>query len=144
MNEAASTSVYLRIEGLALGLLCVWLYYDLHQPWWIFAVLLLAPDLSMLGYLRGPRIGAMCYNVVHSWALAVVAFALVRYFWGDDPFLLSLPFILGAHIGIDRALGYGLKLSSGFHDTDLGRIGKAGVTRQRDTPSARAAARKSA
>jgi hypothetical protein len=29
-----------------------------------------------------------------------------------------------AHIGIDRALGYGLKYSTGFGFTHLGRIGK--------------------
>jgi hypothetical protein len=29
-----------------------------------------------------------------------------------------------AHIGIDRALGYGLKYSAGFGFTHLGRIGK--------------------
>lgn len=125
MNKAASTTIFLRIEGLALALLCLWLYNGLHQPWWIFAVLLLAPDLSMLGYLGGPRLGAAVYNTVHSWALVVVMFFLVWYLWGDNSFLLSLPFILGAHIGLDRALGYGLKLSTGFNDTHLGRIGKA-------------------
>ena len=125
MRNAASTTIYLRLEGLALGLLCVWLYYSLHQPWWIFALLFLVPDVSMLGYLGGPRLGAAIYNIVHSWALAAVLFFLVRYFWGDNSFLQSLPIILGAHIGIDRAFGYGLKLPSGFRDTDLGRIGKA-------------------
>ena len=29
-----------------------------------------------------------------------------------------------AHIAMDRALGYGLKLPTGFTDTHLGRIGK--------------------
>jgi hypothetical protein len=120
----APTATWLRAEGLALGLLCAWLYYDLRQPWWIFAVLFLAPDLSMLGYLRTPRIGAIAYNAVHSWALVVVLYFLSRWFWRESPFLLSLPFILGAHIGFDRALGYGLKLPTNFYDTDLGRIGK--------------------
>lgn len=114
----------LRIEGLALGLACLWLYASFQQSWWLFAALILAPDLSMLGYLRGPRVGAVVYNAVHSWVTPVALFAL---FWaaGGAPLALSLPCILGAHIGLDRALGYGLKLPTSFQDTHLGRIGKA-------------------
>jgi hypothetical protein len=119
------TAVWLRVEGLALGLLCVWLYSFQQQPWWLFLVLFLAPDLSMLGYLAGTRAGALAYNTIHSWALAIVLSVFAWYFWGDNSLALSLCFILGAHIGLDRALGYGLKLPTGFHDTDLGRIGKA-------------------
>jgi len=122
--NSASTTPYLRVEGLALGLVCVLLYYGLGRPWWIFAVLFLVPDISMLGYLRGPRVGAFVYNVAHSWALAIASFLLIWRIWGADSYLLILPVILGAHIGVDRALGYGLKLPSGFKDTDLGRIGK--------------------
>jgi hypothetical protein len=121
----APTAPWLRVEGLALGLLCVWLYSFQQQPWWLFALLFLAPDLSMLGYLAGPRMGALTYNVVHSWALVAILALAGSYLWGGNSLLLPLAFILGAHIGFDRALGYGLKLATGFHDTDLGRIGKA-------------------
>lgn len=124
MNKLPTT-IWLRVEGLALGLLCVWLYSFLPQPWWLFALLFLVPDLSILGYLRGPRLGALAYNIVHSWALAAVLAVVGWYFWDANSFALSLALILGAHIGLDRALGYGLKLPSNFHDTDLGRIGKA-------------------
>jgi hypothetical protein len=120
-----STTIYLRLEGLALGLLCVWLYSLSGRPWWLLAVLSLVPDLSMLGYLGGPRIGALAYNAVHSWALATVLAVAGWYFGGNESFLLALALILGAHIGVDRALGYGLKLPTNFHDTDLGKIGKA-------------------
>ena len=123
--SSPSTTLYLRLEGLALGLLCVWLYSSQQQPWWLFALLFLAPDLSMLGYLAGPRVGALAYNVVHSWALVAILALAGSYLWGGNSLLLPLAFILGAHIGLDRALGYGLKLPTGFHDTDLGRIGKA-------------------
>jgi hypothetical protein len=37
---------------------------------------------------------------------------------------LSLATIWIAHIGFDRALGYGLKYGSGFTHTHLGRIGR--------------------
>src|SRR5262245_51908498 len=104
------TVVYLRLEGLALGLLCVWLYALAGQSWWLFAVLLLAPDLSMLGYLLGPRVGALAYNIVHSWVLAAALGVISWHLWGTNSVGLSLALILGAHIGLDRALGYGLKL----------------------------------
>ena len=68
----ASTAIYLRLEGLALGLALRLALSFSSEPWWLFAVLFLAPDLSMLGYLAGPRIGAVAYNLVHSWASLVV------------------------------------------------------------------------
>ncbi len=116
------TTIVLRLEGLALGLMSVWLYRGLHESWWMFALLILAPDVSMLGYLAGPRVGALAYNLVHTWVAPVVLFAIG--WWGGLPILLPLAFILGAHIGFDRALGYGLKLPTSFRDTHLGRIGR--------------------
>jgi hypothetical protein len=122
MNRNSPITLLLRLEGLALGLICIWLYAGIHHSWWLFVLLILIPDLSMLGYFAGARIGAIIYNVVHTWVAPVVLFALG--WWGNAPYLLPVAFALGAHIGIDRALGYGLKLSSGFNDTHLGRIGK--------------------
>jgi hypothetical protein len=90
--------------------------------WWVYAILFLAPDLSFLGYLAGPRIGAVVYNSAHSYmapvALMTAGFALA------SPLVLSIALIWLAHIGIDRALGYGLKYSAGFTFTHLGRIGR--------------------
>ena len=123
MHQTTGMTILLRAEGLALGLLCVWLYHAFDQPWWIFAVLFLAPDLSLLGYLGGPRVGAAAYNAVHSWITVVLLFAVTWFGFDGEVFILSLVFILGAHIGADRALGYGLKYESGFKDTHLGRIG---------------------
>jgi hypothetical protein len=113
-----------RLEGLALALLCVWIYRNFRESWWLFAALILVPDLSMLGYLAGPRVGGALYNLVHNWVTVIVWFFAAWYLLGDN-FSLSLPLILGAHIGFDRALGFGLKLPTGFRDTHLGRIGKA-------------------
>ncbi len=125
MGKMPGTTIVLRLEGLAMALLCVWLYHAFHQPWWIFAVLFLVPDLSMLGYLAGPRIGAAIYNAAHSWVTVAALFFVVWYRFGESTLALSLPFILGAHIGVDRALGFGLKHASGFKDTHLGRLGRA-------------------
>jgi hypothetical protein len=122
MSRNSFVVILLRLEGLALALVCLWVYRNFHQSWWIFAALILVPDLSMLGYLAGPRIGAVVYNVVHSWVTVIAGFFVAWYGFGDN-FSLSLPIILGAHIGIDRALGYGLKLPTGFKDTHLGRLG---------------------
>jgi hypothetical protein len=122
MTPNSFARILLRLEGLALGALSVWLYAGTHRSWWLFAALILAPDLSMLGYLHGPRLGAVTYNVVHTWLMPLALFAVG--YSADVPLLLPLAFILGAHIGFDRALGYGLKLSSGFQDTHFGRIGK--------------------
>jgi hypothetical protein len=124
MESCKRVVVVLRLEGLALALVCVAIYANLGESWWLFAALILVPDLSMLGYLAGPLTGAGVYNLAHNWVVAVGWFFAAWYLDSGNP-ALSLPLILGAHIGIDRALGYGLKLPTSFHDTHLGRIGKA-------------------
>jgi hypothetical protein len=84
--------------------------------------LFLVPDLSFAAYLAGPQTGAVIYNTAHSYllpvALMTVGFAL------PEPLILSIAMIWLAHIGIDRALGYGLKYEAGFGFTHLGRIGR--------------------
>lgn len=107
----------LRLEGAAVLVAALWAYAALDASWILFATLLLAPDLSMLGYLAGPRAGAVSYNAVHTYLFPAVLAAIgVGTGWA-----WSLPWALiaAAHIGMDRALGYGLKRSSGFHDTHL-------------------------
>ena len=113
----------LRLEGLALFAGMTLLYAVWGGSWWVYAILFLAPDLSFAGYLAGPRIGAIVYNTAHSYlapmALMTAGFAL------PSPLVLSIAMIWLAHIGFDRVLGYGLKYSTGFGVTHLGRIGKA-------------------
>ena len=84
--------------------------------------LLLVVDVSMAGYLTGPRLGAFAYNLVHNWAIGVVTLAVA--WWLGSPALALAGAILVAHTGMDRALGYGLKHPTAFADTHLGRIGK--------------------
>ena len=116
----------LRLEGLTLFAGMLLLYAVWGGSWWIFAVLFLAPDLSFLGYLAGPRAGAAVYNAAHSYmvpmALMTSGFALA------SPLTLSIAMIWLAHIGFDRALGYGLKYAAGFGFTHLGRIGRDAKT----------------
>jgi hypothetical protein len=113
----------LRLEGLALFAGMSLLYGLWGGPWWLYAVLFLAPDLSFIAYLLGPKIGAWVYNTAHSEIVPIVM--LTAGFGFAPPLLLSVALIWLAHIGADRALGYGLKYRAGFGFTHLGRIGKA-------------------
>jgi uncharacterized membrane protein len=113
----------LRLEGLALFAVMVALYVLWGGKWWVFAVLFLGPDLSFAAYLAGGRIGAPVYNAAHS-TLAPVALMTFGFLFGD-PRTPLIAMIWLAHIGFDRALGYGLKYRSGFAFTHLGRIGRA-------------------
>jgi hypothetical protein len=120
---AGGPRLLLRLEGAALLLLGVMLYAKTAMPWWLFAVLFLTPDLSFLGYLAGPRVGAIAYNSAHT-LLGPIALALAGF--GLPSFdLIALSLIWTAHIGFDRMLGYGLKYTAGFGFTHLGRIGCA-------------------
>ena len=116
----------LRLEGLTLLAGMTVLYALSGGSWWIYAILFLAPDLSFAGYLAGAWPGAIVYNAAHSYlapmALMTAGFAL------SSPLALSIAMIWLAHIGCDRALGYGLTYGAGFTFTHLGRIGKAATT----------------
>ena len=101
----------------ALALL---LYWYIGGSWLVFALLLLAPDLSMIGYLGGPNIGATAYNIAHTYLLPAVLVAAGLL--STSTLLLALGVIWFAHIGMDRAVGYGLKYSSGFRDTHFDRV----------------------
>jgi hypothetical protein len=113
----------LRLEGAALALLAVTLYWRLGESWLMFVILIMAPDVSFASYLAGPRVGATVYNAVHTtvapFALATAGLLLP---W---ELAIALSLIWLAHIGVDRALGYGLKYAGGFGLTHLGRIGRA-------------------
>lgn len=114
---------WLRLEGLAVLALAVLLYARGGHSWLLFAALFLAPDLSFAAYLAGPRIGALGYNLAHSYVGPVLAAALA-VLTGRPPVVACL---WAAHIGFDRALGYGLKYPSAFGDTHLGRVGRERV-----------------
>jgi hypothetical protein len=112
--------VLLRVEGALVAAGAIAAYVHLRGPWWLFLLLALTPDLSMLGYLAGPRIGAVTYNVVHTYLLpgALVAAGLIF----DVRGALLVALIWLAHIGVDRLLTYGLKYPTAFQDSHLGRV----------------------
>jgi hypothetical protein len=110
----------LRLEGAAIFVAAVVLYLREDYPWWLLVVLALAPDLSMVGYAAGVRIGALAYDAVHTLAAPIVL-ATAGVVWDVDA-AIQLALIWFAHIGADRALGYGLKYPTHFQDTHLQRV----------------------
>ena len=111
--------VVLRLEGLAIAAAALAAFVALDGPWWLLLALALAPDLSMLAYLAGPRVGSLGYNVVHTYALPLALGAVGLL--ADAPLAVWAGSVWTAHIGVDRLAGFGLKYETGFKDTHLGR-----------------------
>jgi hypothetical protein len=116
----------LRIEGASVFALSLFLYHSTGAHWWIFALVFLWPDLFMLGYAVSVWLGSSLYNLVHTYFLPL-ALAGVAVF-GHKTETLPFAFIWFAHIGFDRALGYGLKYPTFFKDTHLQRVNQASLT----------------
>ena len=119
---SGTPQLLLRLEGLAALIAAVVAYHALDASWAAFALLLLTPDLALLGYLGGPRLGALAYNSVHTY-LAPALLALVGTL-GLVANVWPIALIWVAHIGMDRALGLGLKFASAFGATHLGNVGR--------------------
>jgi len=122
MGVSSAVGWILRAEAVAIFVAGVVAYLQLNgHPLWLLP-LLLVPDLSMVGYARGPARGAVTYNLVHN---LVIALGLLAVGWLAAIAPLALAgALLVAHVGMDRSLGYGLKLPTDFRDTHLGRIGR--------------------
>lgn len=119
-----SVITWQRIEGGLIALIALALAGVMQPGWplWLWPLALLAPDLAAIGYLAGPRIGAQLYNAVHLYAGGLVL-ALLGLL-GGSPALIAAGALWLAHVGGDRALGYGLKHPTAFADTHLGRLGR--------------------
>jgi hypothetical protein len=113
----------LRVESLAILAALLFAYHQLHTSWGLFAALFLVPDLAMLPYLASRAAGAAAYNAAHNF-IVPVAVAMAGVF-GDSALVLAIATIWAAHIAFDRAVGYGLKYSTDFNNTHLGRVGRA-------------------
>jgi hypothetical protein len=111
---------WLRLEGLAALGGAIALYGHGGHSWMWFAIFFLLPDISFAGYLAGPRVGAICYNVAHSY-VSPAAVAVALHLLGMS---LAIPLVWIGHIGFDRLLGYGLKYDDSFGHTHLGRLGR--------------------
>ncbi len=113
--------VLLHAEGLAVLALSIFFYWRFTDgTWWLFALLLLAPDAAMLPYIVNKNWGTASYNIAHTYVLPIVlALAALLLSWQTG---IALALIWAAHIGMDRTVGYGLKYSTAFKDTHLGRV----------------------
>ena len=109
-----------RIEGAVILALSVLFYGLIGASWLLFIVLFLVPDLSMLGYLGGPRIRAVSYNLLHTYAPPGLLAAFG--FMSGSSLLVSVALVWFSHIGFDRMVGFGLKYPTGFFDTHLHRL----------------------
>ena len=109
----------LRFEGIALFGVATATYFALGAPVWLFVVLALAPDISMLGYLAGPHVGSRLYNAFHTY-LVPIALGAIGFWIGMAP-ITWIALVWVAHIGMDRGVGYGLKYPTGFKHTHLSR-----------------------
>ncbi len=112
----------LRAESVAIGAVGVvlWFAQGGNLIWLVPAWL--APDLSIAGYIAGPRVGAVVYNLAHNLVVALAVLGL-GFLIASPPLVLAGA-ILIAHIGLDRTSGFGLKYATSFQDTHLGRIGR--------------------
>lgn len=111
----------LRLEGAAAFAAGLASYITLTEGWWTFALFALAPDVAMIGYAFGAKFGGSLYNLAHTYLSPALLAALGL---AAFPALLPVACVWLAHIGFDRALGYGLKSETSFGTTHLGRIGR--------------------
>jgi len=111
----------LKIEEVFMFVLGVYLFSLLPYQWWWFLVLILAPDIGMVGYLFGNKPGVFMYNLFHHKGVAIAIYLLGIYLSHD--LILLIGVILFAHSSMDRVAGYGLKYDKGFKYTHLGEIG---------------------
>lgn len=113
----------IKLEELGQFLLSILLFSQLDYAWWVFPALLLLPDLSMIGYLANPQIGAWIYNFFHHKLTAIAV--LILGLWLNISWLILAGVILFGHAAMDRIFGYGLKFRDSFKHTHLGWIGKS-------------------
>lgn len=112
--------IFLHIEGLVVFVLCLWLYGHYHFNWILFLIFLFAPDISMFGYLVNNKIGAVIYNIFHTYTVTILVVVFGIMF--SAPTIMAIGLIWSAHIGMDRMFGYGLKYRTEFKDTHLNRV----------------------
>jgi hypothetical protein len=120
MRDPTRPAVVLRLDGVAVAVFAVLLYHELSVSWWVFALGFLAPDLAFLAYLVNARAGAAAYNALHTYlgAAATFGFGLLA----EHVTLMAAGLIWAAHVGIDRAFGFGLKYPDDFRRTHLQRL----------------------
>ncbi|KIA82633.1 DUF4260 domain-containing protein [Flavobacterium sp. AED] len=112
----------IKLEELGLFVLGIYFFNQLDYVWWWFLVLILTPDLSMIGYVFGNKTGTLCYNLFHHRGIAIALYFAGIYF--SNSLIQLSGVMLFTHSSMDRMFGYGLKYETSFKHTHLGEIGK--------------------
>ena len=123
-----SVVLWQRVDGAlvfvaALFAVAAQSFMGLSGYWWLYLIALVAPDIGLLGYLAGPKVGAAVYNLLHLYGLGL-ALAVLGWMIFGSPLYTNVGLLWMAHVGVDRMLGFGLKEQTAFADTHLGRIGR--------------------
>ena len=121
-----SMKTTIKIEEAAMFGLSIYLFSLTQFAWWWYLALILAPDIGMLGYIAGNKVGAFTYNLFHHKGIAIMILAMGWYF--SNAWVGLAGIILFGHSSMDRVMGYGLKYEDGFHDTHLGQLKKPETT----------------
>ena len=109
----------LRVESFVITAGLLVLYGRVGGSWVLFFAAILVPDLAILGYAAGPRVGAATYNLAHTYALPVILAG--SGVLGAHAPAVYIAVIWLTHISVDRMLGLGLKYPTTFKDTHLNR-----------------------
>ena len=112
----------IQLEEAAMFGLSIYFLNSADAEWWWYLLLILGPDISMLGYAAGDRTGAVVYNLFHHKGVAVAVF--MAGIFAPHLLLQVIGVVLFGHSSMDRMFGYGLKTAKGFKYTHLGIIGK--------------------
>lgn len=110
----------IKLEELALFIFSIYLFSTLGFAWWWFLVLILTPDIGMIGYVANTKVGAFTYNLFHHRGIAIIVILAGVYLQNEVIQLAGI--ILFGHASMDRIFGYGLKFSDSFKNTHLGRL----------------------
>ena len=109
--------ITLRLEGALVATIAIYLYSMTDAGWLLFALLILAPDLSAFGYVKDRVFGAKCYNAAHTYLAPALLWAILTA--AEVRLATPLSLVWVVHIGADRLLGYGLKFPQSFKRTHL-------------------------
>ncbi len=113
----------IKLEELGMFFFSIYLFSLLSFPWWVYPLFFFAPDLSMVGYIGGPRLGAISYNLIHHKAIALGLYVVGIFLYMPVISLIGILFL--GHSSLDRVLGYGLKYGDSFNHTHIGTIGNS-------------------
>jgi hypothetical protein len=115
----------LRLEEAAMFALSIYAFSTTDFAWWWYLVLILVPDIGMLGYLVNTKVGALTYNLFHLKFLGIALYVTGIYF--DNSWTELAGIIIFGHASMDRMIGYGLKHEDSFHHTHLGWMKGSGT-----------------